>query len=91
MNTTQVQHHAVTDFVHNFVAASLNRQMHAPDSTFVLDSLQTVIESLRHCQDHVIEMPINLQLDDLMIHCDCEPLNGPSLQAGSLLRHCKHR
>jgi len=91
VNTTQVQHHAVTDFVHNFVAASLNRQMHAPDSTFVLDSLQTVIESLRHCQDNGIEMPINLQLDDLVIHFDGEPLNGPSLQAGSLLRHCKDR
>lgn len=84
-------HPAVTGFTHDFVAAALNRQLHDADSEFVLDSIDTIITSLQDCCARGVEMPLDLQFDDLVIHYDGQPLNGPSLQAGSLLKECKQR
>lgn len=86
-----VQRAAVVTFVNDFVTATLNRLLHAPDNRFVAESLQAMVRSLRHAAHVGVEMPLALQCDDDRIHHDGNPLDGPSLQAGALLRACSER
>ncbi|MCA8948631.1 MAG: HD domain-containing protein [Planctomycetes bacterium] len=85
------RHAAIVAFVHDLVEVSLNRQLHAPDKDFVQESLRRLIDSLHHCEELGVEMPLQLQLDDRMLHYDGLPLEGPSLQAAHLLRQCRDR
>lgn len=90
-SSAQVQRAAVVAFVHDLVHVSLHRRLHAPDSRFVADALQAMLRSLQHAAAVGNEMPLQLQFSDDRIHFDGEVLNGPSLQAGSLLRACRER
>lgn len=87
----EVRQIAVVGFVHDLVTAALNRRLHAADSPFVADSLRALVASLQSAAAMGVEMPLALQLDDDRVHYDGRPLNGPSLQAGSLLRACSER
>lgn len=86
-----IRRDAVVAFVHELVSASLNRQLHSPDKEFVQESLRELVEALERCKRVGVEMPLQLQLDDRVIHYDGDPLEGPSLQAGLLLRRCVER
>ena len=89
--TALLQRAAVVAFAHDLVVAGLNRQMHAPDSRYVADALRDLIDALARVADLGVEMPLSLQLDDDRLHFDGEALEGPSLQARSLLRCCRER
>jgi putative nucleotidyltransferase with HDIG domain len=90
-NQLQLRKMAVVVFVHDFVTAALNRRLHSVQSRFVAESLLTMIASLRHAAALGVEMPLQLQLSDDRIHYEGEALDGPSLQAASLLRDCRER
>jgi hypothetical protein len=77
---------AVVDFAHALVVASLNRVMHARDSRFVDDALQELVRALHAAERCGVEMPLQLQFSQDRLHHDGVPLDGPSLQARSLLR-----
>lgn len=83
--------HAVSVFVHDLVVVALNRMLHPADSRFVTDALRDVVRALKAAAEIGIEMPLQLQFSDDRIHYDGEPLDGPSLQARSLLRCCAER
>ena len=89
--TTELQQAAVAQFVHCVVTAALNRQLHPPDSPFVLESLQAMVDALREAETQGVDMPLRLQFSDDRLHFDGVPQDGPSLQAGSLLRRCAER
>lgn len=86
-----LQRDAVSAFAHDLVVASLNRMMHAPDNRFVHASLREMVRSLDRAADLGVEMPLVLQFSDDRIHHDGKTLEGPSLQARSLLRCCVQR
>ena len=88
---TQLRHEAVVAFAHAFVVAALNRQVHDRDSRWVADSLADVVAALRTAEAVGVELPLMLQCSDDRLHHDGEPLDGPSLQARSLLRRCAER
>lgn len=88
---TQLRHEAVVAFAHAFVVAALNRQVHDRDSRWVADSLADVVAALRTAEAVGVELPLLLQCSDDRLHHDGEPLDGPSLQARSLLRRCAER
>jgi len=90
-SSAQLQHAAVVEFTHDLVTASLNRVLHAPDSRFVTDSLRALIDSLSQARALGVEMPLHLQFSDDRVFYDGQPLDGPSLQAGLLLRRCSER
>ncbi|HEB52238.1 MAG TPA: HD domain-containing protein [bacterium] len=85
------RHHAVLDFAHALVSASLNRLLHARDSQFVADAMVGVVHALQRAAAAGVELPLRLQVDDTHISYDGRPLDGPSLQARSLLDHCARR
>ncbi len=87
----ELQANAVAMFVHDLVVVALNRMLHPADSRFVTDALHDVVRALRHASGVGIEMPLQLQFGDDRIHYDGRPLDGPSLQARSLLRCCAER
>lgn len=89
--TNRLQMAAATEFAQCFVTASLNRQLHAADSRFVADALRDMVHALRRAQALGLEMPLQLQLSDDCIHYEGQTLEGPSLQAKALLRHCSKR
>lgn len=94
MNLTaavQLRREAVVAFAHAFVVAALNRQVHDRDSRWVADSLADVVGALRTAEAVGVELPLMLQCGDDRLHHDGEPLDGPSLQARSLLRRCAER
>ena len=82
---------AVVDFAHALVTATLNRQLHDRDGRFVLDALQDLVQALRRCEQLGVEMPLSLQCSDDRLFHDGRPLDGPSLQARSLLQRCSER
>lgn len=86
-----VERAAVKSFVHDFVHAALTRQMHAADSRYVQDALAEMLRSLQLAAAVGVEMPLALQLGDDRIYHQGVALDGPSLQAGSLLRACRER
>lgn len=87
----QLRREAVVAFAHAFVVAALNRQVHDRDSRWVADSLADVVSALRTAAAVGVELPLMLQCSDDRLHHDGEPLDGPSLQARSLLRRCAER
>ena len=82
---------AVLDFAHALVGAVLNRLLHDRDSRFVADANTELVASLRAAAALGVDMPLALQLDESRIYHDGAPLDGPSLQARSLLRRCGER
>ena len=82
---------AVADFAHALVQASFNRALHARDSDFVCDSMQDVVAALGTLRTLGVETPLRLQLDERRIFYDGRPLDGPSLQATTLLAQCAER
>lgn len=84
----QIRHDAVLAFANAFVVAALNRQVHERDSRWVEDSLADVVSTLRTAAAVGVETPLLLQVGDDRICHEGEPLDGPSLQARSLLRRC---
>lgn len=87
----QIRHDAVLAFANAFVVAALNRQVHERDSRWVEDSLADVVSTLRTAAAVGVETPLLLQVGDDRICHEGEPLDGPSLQARSLLRRCAER
>ena len=87
----QLRHEAVVAFAHAFVIAALNRQVHDRDSRWVADSLADVVTALRTAEAVGVDLPLMLQCSDDRLHHDGESLDGPSLQARSLLRRCAER
>lgn len=81
---------AATAFAHGLVAVSMNRQLHAADSSMVRESLQELVLALR-AADKVRALPLTLGLGPDQITYEQQALLSPSLQAGSLLRHCQAR
>ena len=82
---------AVADFAHALVQASFNRALHARDSDFVRESMQDVVAALGTLSSMGVETPLRLQLDERRIFHDGQPLDGPSLQAATLLAQCAER
>ena len=87
----ELREHAVVQFAGTLVIAALNRQLHDRDSRWVRDSLEDLVEALRHAAHLGVDMPLLLQCSDDRLHHDGRPLDGPSLQARSLLRRCAER
>ncbi len=90
-SVADLQRDAVVAFAHDLVIAALNRQLHAPDSKFVTESLRALVKAIDAAANLGIEMPLQLQFGDDRIHFEGKPLEGPSLQARSLLRCCRDR
>ncbi len=88
---TELRQHAVQAFAHALVVAALNRQLHAADSRHVEQALAEVVAALQRALQLGVEMPLHLQISDDRLHHEGRPLDGPSLQAGSLLRRCGER
>ena len=87
----ELREHAVVQFAGTLVIAALNRQLHDRDSRWVRDSLEDLVEALRHAAHLGVDMPLLLQCSDDRLHHDGRPLDGPSLQARSLRRRCAER
>ncbi len=89
--TRQLREQAVLAFGNALVVAALNRQMHDRDSRWVGDALDDLVAALRAAERVGVDMPLPLQCSDDRLYHDGEPLDGPSLQARSLLRRCSER
>lgn len=89
--TQQLRAHAVEAFATAFVVAALNRQLHDRTSRWVRDALEALVSTLRRASELGVDMPLLLQFSDDRLHHDGAPLDGPSLQARSLLRCCSER
>ncbi|MBL9078833.1 MAG: HD domain-containing protein [Planctomycetes bacterium] len=89
--TGDLQAHAVAMFAHDLVTVALNRQLHPADSRFVTDSLHDAVRALKLAEAFGVEMPLQLQFGDDLVYHDGAALDGPSLQARSLLRSCAER
>ncbi|MBL8752803.1 MAG: HD domain-containing protein [Planctomycetes bacterium] len=83
--------HAVLTFAHALVIGALNRRMHDRDSRHVHDALADLVTALRRAATLGVDMPLQLQCADDRICHDGESLDGPSLQARSLLRDLRQR
>lgn len=77
---------AATAFAHALVTAAINRELHPVDHRFVQESLRELVDALAYCVEIGVEMPLQLQFDRRLVHYAGTPLDGPSLQAGKLLR-----
>lgn len=87
----ELRTNAVLTFAHALVGAALNRRLHDAGDRYVLDALEDLVMALRAAAKLGVEMPLALQCaDDRLLH-DGQPLDGPSLQARSLLRCCRER
>ncbi|MGC6486802.1 MAG: HD-GYP domain-containing protein [Planctomycetota bacterium] len=82
---------AVAEVAHGLVQATFNRALHPPDSDFVKEAMQDVVDGLADAAAAGVEMPLRLQLDELRIYHEGRPLDGPSLQAATLLARCAER
>lgn len=89
--TGLLQRSAVIDFAHALVNAVLNRLLHARDSRFVSEAMQGVVTTLTLANELGAEEPLQLQVDGVRICHDGRALEGPSLQARSLLDRCADR
>jgi len=89
--TAELQRDAVVAFAHALVTASLNRLVHDAGSRFVADALREMVRALERAAALGVEMPLSLQLGDDRLHHDGKALDGPSLQARSLLRCAAER
>ncbi|MFK7743151.1 MAG: HD-GYP domain-containing protein [Planctomycetota bacterium] len=87
----QLQRSAVIDFAHALVSVWLNRQLHDRNSQHCTDALRDLTQRLATAGGMGIESPLQLQFDGTCIYHDGYPLEGPSLQAKSLLQSCQER
>lgn len=87
----ELRRSAVIDVGHALVAAALNRQLHARDDRLVHAALQELIAALDRTVELGVEQPLALQCSDDRLFHDGRPLDGPSLQARSLLQRCSER
>jgi putative nucleotidyltransferase with HDIG domain len=90
-SVSTLQRSAVIDFAHALVNAVLNRLLHARDSRFVGDAMQEVVTTLTAAKNLGVAQPLQLQIDGRRIWHDGQALEGPSLQARSLLERCSDR
>lgn len=88
---TDLRTAAVVEFAHALIVAALNRMLHARDSAFVADALAELVATLRRAEQLGVDLPLALQFSEDRLHHDGAPLDGPSLQARSLLRRCRER
>lgn len=86
-----LQRSAVIDFAHALVNVVLNRMLHARDSRFVGEAIQDLVNTLTTASSLGVETPLQLQIDGLRLCHDGHALEGPSLQARSLLERCRER
>jgi putative nucleotidyltransferase with HDIG domain len=91
IGTDERRRRAVTAFVDDLVTVTMTRRLHPAGGPLVTEAVRTLLQSLAQAAAAGVEMPLQLQFGDDRIHHDGEPLNGPSLQAGSLLRACAER
>lgn len=89
--TTVLQTQAVGAFASALVVAALNRQLHDRDSRWVTDALEDLVAALRRAASLGVDMPLRLLCSDDRLHHESTPLDGPSLQARSLLRRLAER
>lgn len=82
---------AVIDFAHALVAAVLERLLHARDNRYVADALRTLVATLAAARELGVAMPLELECSGTRLCHDGEPLEGPSLQARTLLQRCAER
>lgn len=87
----ELRENAVTQFANALVIAALNRQLHDRASRWVRDSLEDLVASLRRANHLGVEMPLLLLCSDDRLHHEGRSLDGPSLQARSLMRRCSER
>lgn len=85
------QRNAVISFAHSMVNAVLNRLLHARDHEFVKQAMQEVAEALSTARAVGIDMPLQLQIDESRLCHNGRSLDGPSLQARSLISRCNER
>lgn len=90
-STKERQRSAVIDFAHALVNAVLNRLLHARDSSFVAEAMQEVVDTLATAEKLGNELPLCLQVDGIRLFHDGHALEGPSLQARSLVERCNER
>ena len=91
LSREQRQQSAVIDFAHALVNAMLNRLMHSRSSRFVVESMQEVVDALNIANQLGVEFPLQLQIDGRRLCHEGKSLEGPSLQARSLLEQCQQR
>jgi putative nucleotidyltransferase with HDIG domain len=89
--TAALQTQAVGAFANALVVAALNRQLHDRGSRWVTDALEDLVAALRRAASLGVDMPLRLLCSDDRLHHDGVPLDGPSLQARSLLRRLAER
>lgn len=91
MSAAAAAPHAVLDFAHALVAASIDRTLHGRTSAHVERSLRALVDCLHAAIAAGVEMPLQLQFtDDTILHRG-EPLLAPSLQAQDLLTELSRR
>lgn len=86
-----LQRSTVIDFAHALVNAGLNRLLHSRDSDFVADAMKDVVNTLTTASELGVETPLQIQFDGAKLCHDGHILEGPSLQARSLLDCCEER
>ncbi len=91
VHTDSRQRNAVVNFAHSLVNAMLNRLMHAWNSDFVAQAMQEVVDALAATEAAGLELPLRLQIDGNRLCHDGRALDGPSLQARSLIQRCNDR
>jgi putative nucleotidyltransferase with HDIG domain len=82
---------AVLDFAHELVQAVPTRLLHLRESQFVTDAMQSIVDALDRAERVGVELPLRLQFDGGKLFHEGNALNGPSLQARSLLERCEER
>ncbi len=90
-SAADLQRAAVIAFAHALVIATQNRLLHARDSRFVSDALEELTQALRRAAATGVEMPLQIQFSEDRLYYEGQPLDGPSLQARTLLRRCRER
>lgn len=85
------QRDSVVNFAHSLVNAVLNRLLNDRDSEFVTQAMQEVVDALAATEAAGMELPLRLQIDGSRLCHDGRALDGPSLQARSLIERCNAR
>ena len=85
------QRNAIINFAHALVNAVLNRLLYASDDVFVKQAMREVVNALGSVQTSGVELPLQLQFDESRLCYNGRPLDGPSLQARSLISRCNER
>lgn len=87
----ELRRSAVIDVANALVTAALHRQLHARDDQLVHTALRELIAGIERTVALGVDQPLSLQCSDDRLFHDGQPLDGPSLQARSLLQRCRER